>query len=375
MSGNPIPLSSPDIGEDDIRAVTDVLKSGRLSLGPQLQAFEAAMAAYTGAKYAVAVSSGTSALHLCIRALGIGEGDEVITTPFSFIASANCMLFEKAVPRFVDIEPATFCIDPAKIEQAITKKTKAILAVDVFGHLADWETLEAIVKKHGIALIEDSCESLGSARGGQMAGTFGDCGTFAFYPNKQMTTGEGGMIVTNREDIAVSARRERNQGRDPENAWLEHKSLGFNYRLSDIQCALGISQLKRMPEFIHKRRQIAEWYKEELEPLNEHIRPAPVQNGVDISWFVYVAHLTARHGQKARDALLAHLRAHGIGCNNYFPPLHLQPLYRTQGHGEGDFPVTEKIAERTVALPFSSRLSRAEVASVCRIVKDGILRL
>src|SRR3990167_1062307 len=179
MSGNPIPLSSPDIGEDDIRAVTDVLKSGRLSLGPQLQAFEAAMAAYTGAKYAVAVSSGTSALHLCIRALGIGEGDEVITTPFSFIASANCMLFEKAIPRFVDIEPATFCIDPAKIEQAITKKTKAILAVDVFGYLADWETLEAIVKKHGIALIEDSCESLGSARGGRMAGTFGDGGRLA----------------------------------------------------------------------------------------------------------------------------------------------------------------------------------------------------
>ncbi|TSC57550.1 MAG: Glutamine--scyllo-inositol transaminase [Candidatus Peregrinibacteria bacterium Greene0416_62] len=375
MSVESIPLSSPDISEEDIAAVVAVLRTRHLSLGPQLPAFEKAMASYTGAKHAVAVSSGTSALHLCIRALGIGEGDEVITTPFSFVASANCMLFERAIPRFVDIEPRTFCIDPEQVERAITKKTKAILAVDVFGYLADWDALRAIAQKHGLALIEDSCEALGSVRKKRMAGTFGDCGTFAFYPNKQMTTGEGGMIVTDRDDIALQARMERNQGRDPGNGWLEHRTLGFNYRISDINCALGLSQMKRLPDFVKQRQQITEWYREELSPLAEHIAPAPNQEGVDISWFVYVAHMSPQHSEKDRDALLAHLRSSGIGCNNYFPPIHLQPLYKKQGCNKGDYPVTERIAERTVALPFSSHLSRAEVATVCRIVKDGILRL
>ncbi|OGJ62783.1 polysaccharide biosynthesis protein [Candidatus Peribacteria bacterium RIFCSPHIGHO2_02_FULL_53_20] len=371
----PIPLSCPDISEDDVQAVVAVLMTPQLSLGPKLAEFEQNMAEFVGAKHAVAVSSGTSALHLCIRALGIGLGDEVITTPFSFVASANCMLFEQAIPRFVDIEPRTFCIDPALVERAITKKTKAILAVDVFGYLADWDALRTIAKKHRLALVEDSCESLGSARGKKKAGTFGDCGTFAFYPNKQMTTGEGGMIVTDRDDIAAQARMERNQGRDPSSTWLEHRTLGFNYRISDINCALGLSQLKRLPDFVKQRQQIAEWYREELSPLAEHITPAPDQEDVDISWFVYVAHMSSQHSEKDRDALLEHLRSNGIGCNNYFPPIHLQPLYKKQGFNKGDFPVTERIAERTVALPFSSHLSRTEVATVCRIVKDGILRL
>jgi perosamine synthetase len=373
-SSSPIPLSSPSISEEDIRAVAEVLRTPRLALGPTLQEFEERIAAYVGAKHAVAVNSGTAALHLCVRALGIREGDEVITTPFSFVASANCMLYEKAVPVFVDIEPRALGIDPQRIEAAITPKTKAILAVDVFGYLADWSALQEIAKKHHLALIEDSCEALGTSRDGKMAGTFADCGTFAFYPNKQMTTGEGGMIVTDREDIANQARSERNQGRALDSGWLEHRTLGYNYRMSDINCALGVSQLKRLPEFIRKRRQIVEWYREELGAEDAVLTPRQ-QEGVEISWFVYVIQLAEEYGQKERDTLLGHLRENDIGCSNYFPPIHLQPLYRAQGYKEGDFPVTESVAERTIALPFFTNLSRGEVARVCRILKDGLNQL
>jgi len=354
------------------KEVVSVLVTPQLSLGPKLPEFEQKISEYVGAKHAVAVNSGTSALHLCVRALGIGEGDEVITTPFSFVASANCILYERAIPKFVDIEPDTYCIDPTRIEQAITEKTKAILAVDILGYLADWEALQKIATKHNLALIEDSCEALGSSKGNKQAGTFADCGTFAFYPNKQMTTGEGGMIVTDRDDIADQARSERNQGRSPNSPRLEHHTLGFNYRISDINCALGISQLRRLPEFIAKRQQVASWYEEELSSVNNAITAPQAQNGVDVSWFVYVACLTDHFTQKNRDDLLLYLRSQGIHCNDYFPPLHLQPLYRAKGHTEGDFPVTESIAKRTIALPFFSNLSREEVATVCSILKDGL---
>jgi perosamine synthetase len=367
-----IPLSAPDINSDDIEAVNAVLRSGRLSLGPKLSEFEKQFASYVGTKHAIAVSSGTAALHLCIRALTIQEGDEVITTPFSFIASANCMLFEKAKPVFVDIEPNTFCIDPKNIEAAITERTKAILAVDIFGHLADWDALKLMAKKHNLALIEDSCEALGTRRGKRQAGTFADCGTFAFYPNKQMTTGEGGMIVTDRDDIADSARKERNQGRNNDSSWLEHHVLGFNYRISDINCALGISQLRRLPEFIAKRQRVTEWYAEELSGIRNEIIPPQKQEEVEISWFVYVPRLHERYSQEDRDRLLGHLRANGVSCNNYFPPLHLQPLYRKKGYCHGDFPITEHIASRTIALPFHANLTQEEVASVCNILKDGL---
>lgn len=371
-----IPLSRPSVNEEDIEEVVSVLRSPQLSLGPKLPEFEERMAAYVGAKHAVAVSSGTSALHLCVRALGIGEGDEVITTPFSFIASANCMLFERAVPVFVDIEPHTYCLDPHLVEQAITKKTKAILAVDIFGYLADWDALRHIASKHSLALIEDSCEALGSRRGTQMAGTFGDCGTFAFYPNKQMTTGEGGMIVTDREDIAEQVRMERNQGRSLGSTWLEHTTLGFNYRLSDINCALGIHQLKRLPSFVEKRCQVAAWYREELNLCSADVIVPREQEGVSPSWFVEVIRLSDRYGQRERDFLLSHLRSHGIGCNTYFPPIHLQPFYRkTFGFHAGNFPMTEHVAERTLALPFATDLSREEVVTVCSILKDGLSHL
>jgi perosamine synthetase len=367
-----IPLAAPDISEDDIQAVVDVLHSSQLSLGPKLPEFEGAIASFVGAKHAVAVNSGTSALHLCVRALGIKEGDEVITTPFSFIASANCILYEKATVKFVDINPDTYCIDPALVEAAITPKTKAILAVDIFGYLADWKALKEIADKHNLVLIEDSCEALGSVRSGTHAGMFADCGMFAFYPNKQMTTGEGGVIVTNREDIANQARSERNQGRALDSKWLEHRTLGFNYRLSDINCALGTSQLKRLPEFITKRQQVVAWYAEELADITDVLSVPRPQNGVDTSWFVYVVRLADRYTAKDRNALIAHLESHDIGCNTYFPPIHLQPIYRDMGHSEGDFPITEHVADRTIALPFFVNLSKEEVASVCTILKDGL---
>jgi perosamine synthetase len=371
-----IPLSSPDISDEDIQSVVNVLRTPRLSLGPKLPEFEQHFADFCGTKHAVAVSSGTAALHLCVRALGIGEGDEVITTPFSFIASANCALFEKATVKFVDILPDTLCIDPSKIEEAITENTKAIVAVDIFGYLCDWDALEAIAKKHNLALIEDSCEALGSARGSKKAGTFGDCGTFAFYPNKQMTTGEGGILVTDRDDIAASARATRNQGRDPSSEFLEHHHLGYNYRISDINCALGTSQLSRLPEFIAKRSEVAGWYAEELSRLSNHITAPKGQSGVDISWFVYVIHLNDRYSSMQRDQLMDYLRKSNIGCNNYFPSIHLQPLYKREfGYKEGDFPIAEGISQRTLALPFFTKISREEVAQVARVLEDGITSL
>lgn len=349
----------------------NVLRTPTLSLGPNVPMFEERIAAFAGAKHAVAVNSGTSALHLCVRALGIGEGDEVITTPFSFIASANCMLFERAIPRFVDIEPRTFCIDPARVEAAINPRTKAILGVDVFGYLCDWDALRAIADRHGIALIEDSCEALGSSRGGRQAGTFGDCGMFAFYPNKQITTGEGGVIVTDRPEIASLARSMRNQGRGEGSTWLRHERLGFNYRMSDINCALGTSQLSRLPMFISMRAQVAAWYAEELAPLADLVHIPAMQPDVDVSWFVYVVRIADRFTREDRDRALVGLKERGIGCNNYFPPIHLQPFYReTFGTKEGDFPVTEAIADHTMALPFHNRLSREEVRRVCATLRE-----
>lgn len=386
MSQSTIPLSSPDVSEEDIAAVTAVLRTPRLSLGPKIPEFEKAVAEFTGAKHAVAVSSGTAALHLCVRALGIGDGDphsyvggglrgasEVITTPFSFVASANCMLFERAVPRFVDIEPETFCIDPAKIEAAITPNTRAILGVDIFGQVADWNALERIAAQHNLALIEDSCEALGSSADGRKAGAFGDCGTFAFYPNKQMTTGEGGMVVTDRDDIALAARMMRNQGRDPDSAWLEHKVLGYNYRLSDISAALGISQLKRLPELIAKRSQVASWYAEALAPLGGHLRTPLPREETDVSWFVYVVSLASRYSAEDRDRILAHLRKRGIGCNNYFPCIHLQPLYRDlYGFCGGEFPIAEAAADRSIALPFSARMTKEQVETVASALQEAL---
>jgi len=374
LMGQPIPLSAPDITQQDIDAVIEVLRTSHLSLGPKLPAFEKDFAAFIGTKHAVAVNSGTSALHLCMRALDIKDGDEVITSPFSFIASASCILFERAKPVFVDILPETFCLDPTKIEEAITPRTKAILSVDIFGYLADWEELQRIAKKHDLLLIEDACEALGTSRDGRMAGSFADCAVFGFYPNKQLTTGEGGMIVTDHDDIAELACSMRNQGRNADGGFLCHERLGYNYRLSDINCALGISQLATLPERIAKRAQVAQWYGEELAAYEELLLFQP-QTDVSISWFVYVIRLQNQYSTHDRDTLITYLQNNSIGCNTYFPAIHLQPLFTDLGWHEGMYPVTENIAQRTIALPFSSKLTREEVAQVCKVLKDGLCSL
>lgn len=366
----------PDIAAEDIEAVMAVLRTPQLSLGPKLREFEQQFARYVGTKEAVAVSNGTCALHLALHALDIRDGDEVITTPFSFIASANCILFERARPVFVDILPDTLCINPAKVEAAITPRTKAILAVDVFGYLAEWEALRAMARKHSLLLIEDSCEALGSERSGKRAGSFADCAVFGFYPNKQMTTGEGGMLVTDRPDIARVARSLRNQGRDEEDAFLLHHRLGFNYRISDINCALGLSQLARLPAMIARRSQVARWYGEGLVDLAEQLHIPASQEGVSVSWFVYVVRLADRYTPRDRDALQRFLSGEGIGCNVYFPCIHLQPFYQEEfGYRTGAFPLAEHVADRALALPFSSRMSAKDVALVCKTLKDGLSHL
>jgi perosamine synthetase len=366
-----IPLSSPDISQADIDAVVSVLKTPTLSLGPRLPEFEEKLAAYVGCRHAVALNSGTSALHLSVRALGIGPGDEVITTPFSFIASANCILFEGACPVFVDIDPTDYNIDVSQIESAVTPQTKALLVVDVFGRPARLDAIELLAQQHGLLLIEDSCEAIGSTYKGRMAGSFGECGHFAFYPNKQMTTGEGGANVTNNDDLAAMARSMRNQGRGEGGAWLAHERLGYNYRLSDINCALGITQLQRLDEFVAKRAAVAERYNQLMADMDQVITPAPYADGT-MSWFVYVIRLADRFGRDRRDALIQGLRDRGIGASNYFSPIHLQPFYRQEyDYAEGDFPVTEFTADRTVALPFHNNLP----ADDQRIVVDAVREL
>ena len=367
-----IPLSQPDLTWVERKAVLDVMESTFLSLGPKLPEFERAMAQYVGVKHAVAVNSGTSALHLIVRALGIGQGDEVITTPFSFIASANCILMEGARPVFVDIDPESYNIDPAKIEAAITSRTKAILGVDVFGRCAEWDRIEAIAKRRGLLVIEDSCEAIGAEAFGRKAGTFGEAGCFAFYPNKQMTTGEGGMILTDRDDLAALCKSMRNQGRDEGQAWLEHARLGFNYRLSDIQCALGIAQLSRLEELLSKRAAVAELYGNRLGKLEGLIIPQGPAQG-RMSWFVYVVRLADRFSREDRDAILRGLKDQGIGCNNYFASIHLQRHYQnTFGFKAGDFPVTEHTSDRTIALPFHSAITADQVEQVAVCLTEQI---
>ncbi len=364
-----IPLARPDITEHEIQAVVKVLRTPYLSLGPKLGEFEQKIALYAGVRHAVAVNSGTSALHLIVRALGLTEGDEVITTPFSFVASSNCLLFERVRPVFVDIDPQTLNIDVHQIPPKITEKTKAILAVDVFGHPADWDELERIAQKYKIKLIEDSAEALGAEYKGHKAGSFGDAAVFAFYPNKQITTGEGGVILTNSDEIARLCRSLRNQGRGEGNEWLQHERLGYNYRLSEINCALGIAQLERLEEILRKRERVAQMYNERLQEI-QGVRIPYVAPYVKISWFVYVIRLGEEYTQADRDRILKELCAHGIGCSNYFSPIHLQPFYRELfGYKPGDFPVTESVAARTIALPFYNNLTEAQVDYVVTTLK------
>jgi len=366
-----IPLCKPDITTKEKKAIKEVLKSSQLSLGRKRVEFENLVARFVGVRYAVAVNSGTSALHLIIRALGIKEKDEVITTPFSFVASSNCILYERAQPVFVDIDERTFNIDVSKIEKKITKKTKAILAVDVFGRPADWDKLNKIAKKYKLFLIEDSAEALGSEYKGKKCGSFGDAAVFAFYPNKQITTGEGGMVLTNNKKIYELSKSMANQGRKVEKGkWLEHIMLGYNYRLDEMSCALGISQMKRIKEILEKRAAVFNLYNEKLRSVKE--LEIPYLSFYDkISWFVYVVKLAKSFAGKKRDKIIKEMEKRGIECRNYFQPIHLQPFYKEKfGYKEGDFKVTENVSQRTLALPFYNDLKEKEINFIVENLKQ-----
>ncbi len=374
-----IPLSLPDIGELEIQAVTEVLRSGRLSMGPRVIRFEELVAERAGRRHGVAVSSGTCGLHLLMAALNIGPGDEVITTPFSFIASANCILYVGATPVFVDIDPGSLNMDPAKLEAAITPRTKAIIAVETFGNPAHMDKIAAIAQRNEIPLIEDSCEALGGVYKGRRVGSFGRAAVFAFYPNKQITTGEGGVIVTDDDRLADLCRSMRNQGRPvgdmpPEGSWLTHERLGYNYRLSEIHAALGVVQMERLDAILEKRREVAHMYVERLMEYSDLTLPT-VCSATEMSWFVYVVRLSDHYGQKERDRIITGLRRHDVGCSNYFPPIHLQPFYRSKfGFKPGDFPAAESVAGRTIALPFYTRMDTTQIELVSLTLKVMLQR-
>jgi perosamine synthetase len=386
-----IPLSQPDIGEREIEYVTSVLRSGELSLGSRVAEFERVFAEYIGTRYAIATNSGTSALHLCVRALGIGTGDEVLTTSFSFVASVNCLLYEKAVPVFVDIDPNTLNIDPVAIRETIfrdyawdqsksrctNRRTggtlKAILPVHVFGQPCEMRAILEIARQFNLAILEDACEALGAEYCGQPVGTFGDASVFAFYPNKQITTAEGGMIVTDSPVIAAECRSMRNQGRDEHSEWLSHVRLGYNYRLSDLHCALGLAQLERVHELLEARSRVAECYSRRLSGVPGLILPltASLNNR---SWFAYVIRVAGAHGRAQRDILIQELRNRGIACQAYFPPIHSQPYFlEICDAARRELVNTVAVAESCVALPLFSRMTEEQIMEVCDAVSDFAL--
>jgi perosamine synthetase len=372
-----VPLSSPDIVEKDIEAVVGVMKTRYLSIGPKVVEFEKKMSEYVGTKCAVAVNSGTSALHLIIRSMGIGEGDVVITTPFSFIASSNCILFERGRPLFVDIKEETLNLDADKVEEKLESlsreelgKVKALLVVDAFGQPADWDRFKEIGKKYNLKLIEDSAEALGAEYKGKRAGSLGEVGVFAFYPNKQITTGEGGILVTDNEELARLARSMRNQGRGESGDWLDHERLGYNFRMDELSAALGCSQMERIEEILEKRAKVAGMYGEKLAEVKEVQVPYIAPYVSRMSWFVYVVRLERGID---RNKVIKYLNEEGVQCKPYFTPIHLQPFYRKIfGYKKGDFPVTEDVTGRTIALPFFNNLKKEQIDYVVEKLKEGI---
>ena len=363
-------MSSPDIGEAEIEAVTEVLRSGTLSLGPNLGRFESAFADYVGASHAVAVSSGTSGLHLCVRAAGIGAGDEVVTSPFSFVASANCILYEGAEVVFADIDEETLTLDPERAAEAVGERTRAVLPVHVFGQPCALDEIGALCDRFGLTLIEDACEAIGAEYRGRRVGTFGQTAVFAFYPNKQMTTGEGAVVDTDDAAIAALIASMRNQGRDEGGAWLTHERLGYNYRLNEMAAALGLVQLGRIEEILARREKVAGLYRDRLAGIPGASLIAAGPHTTRFSWFAAIARLDPAID---RDKVIERLAERGIPARAYFSPLHLQPLYRRlYGHKEGDFPITERVAQSTLALPFHNRLSEEDVETVCRALADSL---
>ncbi len=380
---NAIPLSQPDITDAEVRSVVQTLRSGQLSMGPRMQEFERLVAQRTGREYGIGVSSGTAALHLCLAALGIGPGDEVITPAFSFVASANCILYVGATPVFVDCDPRTLNICAEEVERKITDKTKAIIGVEVFGNPAGMADLAALSTKYEIPLIEDACEGLGGRYRDEPIGRFGQLAVFGFYPNKQITTGEGGMIVTHDDHLANLCRSMRNQGRPAGSteagqglgSWLGHERLGFNYRASEINAALGVAQMRRLDELIEARQRVAAAYTRRLMGNVDIILPT-VERDTFMSWFVYVVRLSDRFTADDRDYIIEGLRRHDVGASNYFPPIPLLPFYRRLfGYGLGDFPFAESVSQRTLALPFFTRLTEREVDLVSQTLELMMTRI
>jgi perosamine synthetase len=351
-----VPLSGPYLDDREEQLVLEVLRSGRLSLGPAIDRFEELFAAKVGAPYAAAVSSGTAGLHLLCISAGVGAGDEVITSPYSFAASANCFIYEGAVPVFADIDARTYNLDPAAVEAAVTERTKAIVAVDIYGYPCELDPLRAIAEKHGLAFVQDSCEALGAEYKGSLLGSHGPPAVFAFYPNKQITTGEGGMVTTHSEEEWRLLRSLRNQGRGDSGGWLEHVRLGFNYRLDDVSAALGIGQVEKLDEILRLRSAVAERYGELLGGIEGVELPCADDAEHTRSWFVYVVALP---DNDARERVIAHFERESIGFNRYLPSIHLQPYMRERyGFREGLCPVSEDLSSRTLALPFFTALER-----------------
>lgn len=403
MSEIEIPLSRPDISDLEEELVLQTLRSGRLSIGPRVEEFERSVAARSGCRYGVAVSSGTCGLHLVLKSLNIGPGDEVITTPFSFIASSNCILYVGAKPVFVDIDPKSLNMDPEKVQAAVGPRTKAILAVETFGNPAWMDTYAQIAARYEIPLIEDCCEALGTMHRGRPAGSFGRAGVFGFYPNKQITTGEGGMVVTDDPRLAELCRSMRNQGRPlgwqppgssiavgmtsqsahiasgsgsatsvggtASGSWLRHERLGYNYRLPELNAALGVAQMRRLDDIIEARQRVAGMYIQRLAG-NPHLIMPTIEADSVMSWFVFVLRLATTYTQDERDRIIRGLRNHDVGAADYFPCIHLQPFYREQfGYEPGMFPIAESVSQRTIALPFYNSLTERDVDLVAQTLE------
>ncbi len=384
-----IPLSSPDVGEREIAYVTAVLRSQQLSLGPWLSRFEERFAEYAGMRYAVAASSGTAALHMCVRAMGIGTGDEVITTPFSFVASTNCILYEGATPVLLDVDRETYNLAPEKVREflqdncerkadgrTVNLKTgrtvRAILPVHVFGLPCEMDEIAALAREYGLIVLEDACEAIGAKHRERPVGTFGDAAVFAFYPNKQITSGEGGMVVTNSAAVAHNCRSLRNQGRDEDGRWLSHAQLGFNYRLSDVHSALGLAQLERIDELLAARKAVAANYSRAL-TANKAIRLPAQLTHAERSWFVYVIEMAHAPGSGARDRVRERLRKAGIATQVYFPAIHRQP-YFSRYQTEVPMPLdhTESAADNCLAIPFSGRMTVEQVGAVSEELTEAV---
>jgi dTDP-4-amino-4,6-dideoxygalactose transaminase len=363
-AGEPIGLAKPEVGPREEELVLEVVRSGRLSLGPMGERFEREFAAWLGVADAVMVSSGTAALHLGVRALGWSEGEEVVTSPFSFVASANCLLYEGVRPVFADVEEETLDLDPSAAAEAVGERTVGLLPVHIFGYPAAMPALEALAAKHGLGILEDACEALGAVDSEDRGvGTRGNLATFAFYANKQMTTGEGGMIVPRDPEEAARLRSERNQGRAVDMGWLDHDRLGFNYRLSDLAAALGVAQVEKLDSLLERRASVARMYAERLAGVEGLRIPMPARGSESRSWFVYTVRLPRGAD---RDATITRLAERGIASKAYLPCIHLFPHLRELGYREGQFPVAEAAAADSLALPFYPAMDESQVERVCQ---------